>query len=228
MLSEVRQSCTMYKSMDTTPPFSAKEGILFPNFLTFLHGIEVLFYVALSCMNLFVRRVYFMWPYPTLIFTKNWILFDIIEYTCEAKNRRYNEIHYVPLSQYMYWKGQLRHIICFLELPFTLIILLLRQCGFVEFSGKIRQSNSWCKVHIGFILNQRKIFYFLGQNYRYIFSFEFLTWRGLCVFYDTMLRNFVCWRPARSHKAVLFTIFSSSCAAFFSFSFSFLFFFAVS
>ena len=50
----------MYKSMDTTPPFSAEEGILFPNFLTFLHGIEVLFYVALSCMNLFVRRVYFM------------------------------------------------------------------------------------------------------------------------------------------------------------------------
>lgn len=109
----------------------------------------------------------------------------------------------------------------------TLLILLLRQCGFVEFSGKIRQSNSCCKVHIGFILNQRKIFYFLGQNYRYIFSFEFLTWRGLCVLYDTMLRNFVCWRPARSHKAILFTIFSSSCAAFFSFSFSFLFFWSV-
>ena len=44
----------MYKSMDTTPPFSAKEGILFPNFLTFVHGIEVLLYVALSCMKLFM------------------------------------------------------------------------------------------------------------------------------------------------------------------------------
>ena len=152
----------MYKSMDTTPPFSAKEGILFPNLLTFVHGIEVLFYIALSCTNLLVRLVYFMWPYPTLIFTKNWILFDIIEYTCEAKNRRYNEIHYVPLSQYMSWKGQLRHIICVFELPFTLLISLLRQCGFVEFSGKIRLSNSSCKVHIGFILNQRKVFLLFG------------------------------------------------------------------
>ena len=42
----------MYKSMDTTPPFSAKEGILFPNLLTFVHGIEVLFYIALSCTKL--------------------------------------------------------------------------------------------------------------------------------------------------------------------------------
>ena len=130
LLSEVRQSCTMYKSMDTTPPFSAKEGILFPNLLTFVHGIEVLFYVALSCTKLFVRLVYFMWPYPTLIFTKNWILFDIIEYTCEAKNRRYNEIHYVPLSQYMSWKGQLRHIICVFELPFTLLIIVSQTVRF--------------------------------------------------------------------------------------------------
>ena len=99
---------------------------------------------------------------PTLIFTQNWILFDIIEYTCEAKNRRYNEIHYVPLSQYMSWKGQLRHIICVFELPFTLLVSLLRQCGFVEFSGKIRLSNSSCKVHIGFILNQRKVFLLFG------------------------------------------------------------------
>ena len=197
-----------------------------PKFLNFFtRNWSIVLYRTFMHESFCASCVFHVTVSDTDIYKKlNFVWHNIIEYTCEAKNRRYNEIHYVPLSQYMYWKGQLRHIICFLELPFTLLILLLRQCGFVEFSGKIRQSNSWCKVHIGFILNQRKIFYFLGQNYRYIFSFEFLTWRGLCVLYDTMLRNFVCWRPARNHKAILFTIFSSSCSAFFSFSFLFFFF----
>ena len=97
----------------------------------------------------------------------------------------------------------------------------------VEFSGKIRQSNSFYKVHIGFILNQRKIFCFLCQNYRYIFSFEFLTWRWLCVLYDTSyVISYAEGQPGVIKRYYL--LFSARAAPHFFLFLFFFFFFAVS